>query len=252
MADPFDFEIYFFGLICIHGKDPSRNADGRKKVRAMLLDDSEHTPSIYLGSETRNDLKRKSHVIFQLLPEDEADRLDSFDKFAPHLRDLTKDPTKLDLNAACVDIKLPAGRLVTVDRYNSRAQYKFGDVVVPRDTECVSRLTMLNVKTFAPEVRVLFTTKDSVHHDEPVSSSGFVLLTNAERDKADGDFKKHSKATDHDASYLADLHEPGDPRCRDPIQNPPDIKAVHLPTVLTIIETHPVFEHPECSNTQWP
>lgn len=42
------FEIYFFGLICIHGTSIERDAP-IVKTRALLLNDNDHEPFIHLN-----------------------------------------------------------------------------------------------------------------------------------------------------------------------------------------------------------
>jgi len=262
MPDIFDFEIYFFGLICIHGKSKERDAEKRNKIRAMLLEDEQHKPLLFLNDENKKfTLDPRSNVSFKNVGEGEATVLESFDDYVPHLVQLTTPQVKLDLNANSIRVTLPAGRLATVDRYEKQGEYCLNGKKVVRPTDCIGRVTLLHVKTVLPTIGVRFKSGGK-EREEPVLSSGWVLFSNAEptdeasieiteRSKRD-DFDKHASATDHDAQYLADLYELEDD-CTEKINNPPDIKARYLPEVTRIISRHPpVFAHPECSNTNWP
>jgi|GEM_PF-766830 len=263
MPDTFDFEIYFFGLICIHGSDPKRGAARKKKVEAFLLEDADHTPLIYLNSEqAKYELKRRSKVDFVNVGKGEATILNSFDDLVPHLEDVTRYPTQLNPRAYGVRAELPAGRLVAVATYPYQGEYYLDGEKIERKTDCIARLTMLNVKTLRPEVRVIFEST-SRNENEPVPATGFVLIANSELQNVNNPppgggrtlrpgFKKHATATDHGPQYLADLYELDGQTCETPIENPPDIHAVHLKEVLSIVRQYPVFNHPECSNTNWP
>jgi hypothetical protein len=260
MLDIFDFEIYFFGLICIHGKSKERDAEKWNKIQAILLDDEQHKPLLFLDDENKKfALDRRSNVIFKNVGEGEATVLKSFDNYVPHLVQLTTPEVKLNLNAHSIRVALPPGRLAAVDRYDKKGEYCLNGKKVVRPTDCIGRVSLLHVKTVLPTIRVKFKS-DGQERDEP--ASGWALLSNAEPTDEDAteviersrrdDFDKHASATDHDAQYLADLYELKDD-CTETINNPPDIKARHLSKVTRIISKHHrVFAHPECSNTNWP
>lgn len=263
MSDPFDFEIYFFGLICIHGGDPNRGAARKKKVNAILLEDPDHTPLIYLnGRDTEYELAPRSEVRFSNVADGDSSVLESFDLLVPHLEDLTRHPAKLKLQTYGVTVKLPAGRFAAAAHYDWKGEYRLDNLKIPRGTDCIARLTMLNVKTFIPDVHARFKDVSGNEQDVVVPSNGFILIANSELHIDDGargpagatlrpGFKKYAKATDQNEQYLADLYEL-DEACTTKIVNPPDIKAVHLAEALSIAGRFPVFNHPECSNTNWP
>jgi len=255
------FEIYFFGLICVHSKSPERIGDKMKKTRAMLLRDSAHTPLIYLNAAaTVFELDRFSKVKFDNVDKGPATVLESFDRFIPHLAALTAGSVKLDLGADSIRVTLPAGRLATVNPYPYKGEFLLNNTKVQRLTDCIGRINLLDVTTESPYVSVKFKNGDQ-QYKEDVDSSGWVLLANMELDTGAAeavtgrtrraDFGKHAKATDHDATSLATLFEL-DTDCHEPINND-DIEAKHLDEVIGIVQHYPrVFAHPECSNTNWP
>jgi hypothetical protein len=269
MSDIYEFEIYFFGLICIHGNDESRDADHRKKLRAMLIedpyvsaDDPGHKALLFLNSQSAEyELDAASDVSFGNVSGGEAAVLPSFEKLVPHLKDLTRDATYLYRSPRNVNVVLPAGRIAAVDHYQKKGEYELDGYKVNRGTDCIARVTMLLVKTTQPEVTVQFKTSGT-KMEARVPSDGWVLIANTEppetlnkaltgRSLRSG-FDKYAKATDHNADYLADLYELSDD-CDESINNPPDIQARHLKDVTAVIKAYPpVYAHPECSNTNWP
>lgn len=242
------FENYFFGLICIHGASIERDAP-LGKTRALLLNDSDHEPFIYLNGHTE---ERLTHpVSFSEVPTGEARPLPSFLFHVPHLVPLTRDFVKLRPNAPGLGVTLPAGPLATVHLYRDKGRY-VSDAVDLR--HCVGRLTLLQVTTTSRDVMVHYN-----NSSKPVPSDGFVLIIN--RDKRDShapatserpNFKKHHVATTGSAADLATLYELTDePPCGQVVPHP-GVDPVHLEEVLAILAEGFVADHPECSNTQWP
>jgi len=261
MPDIYDFEIYFFGLICIHGNNPARQAGRTKKVKARLLYDVDHTSSIYL-SDPRIVMDIATSITFGNLPGGAATVLDSFTELVPHLEDLTLPPYYLkDPDANDKIVTLPGGLLAAVDQYiaqyDNQAEYILNSK--PVSTGCVARVTLLHVSTVQPEVIV---TVDGT--DTRAPADGIVLIANAEKQQVPPrsggpgrmerpGFKKHRSATNTNSNdQFATLYELTDQSCTRLVSNPTRIQARHLKTVIGIINSYPVALHPECSNTQWP
>lgn len=253
----YNFEIYLFGLICVYGDSPERNAPPRKS-ETVLLQDADHTPVIYLNNSTKIELTKD--VSFRNLKGGSTDVLSSFDTLVPHLARITKPyngsglPVRLKPDAAGIRVTLPAGPLMTVDTYPKHGKYVLDQVVIY--SGCVGRVTYLRATAEEGEVIVKFNdTKRSIPPD------GWVLIGNVDKQDqtepiADEDerpgFKKHYKATDGTVDDIATLFELTNYDCNTPIINPPDLKPLHLDEVLSIVIRSPIALHPECSNTQWP
>jgi len=255
MPDTYDFEIYFFGLICIHGDSKYRKTEREKKSHAMLYRDGVHEQLIYVNDPTKITLA--SDVTFNNLPGGPARALSSFTALVPHLEDLTAEGIELKLDANIWDVTLPGGLLATVDLYDTISDYELGGYTV--SSGCVGRLTLLQVTTVRPEVVVKFN-----NAEERAPSDGWVLIANREvnanNDGAESngrkerpDFKKHRNfTTAADDDQIATLYEHESDYCETTIRNPANIVARHLRTVLNTIRSYPVYAHPECSNTNWP
>ena len=259
MPDTYDFEIYFFGLICIHGLSEDRGTERKSKIRAMLLTDVMHRQRIYLNDDkTATELDPNFGVSFGNLPGGAAQVLPSFDTLVPHLEDVTDDmafvPVTLNKYAPGTKVKLPGGLLATVDQYDYEGEYYLNNDLV--SAGCIGRVTLLQVTTVRPEVIVYYNNTST-----RVRSDGWILIANMETVKNDGvkvgdkterpDFQKHAGFLNAPPTF-ATLYELDDERCTTPISNPINIHANHLSTIIGIVKQYPVFNHPECSNTNWP
>jgi len=242
------FEIYFFGLICIHGTSTERDAP-IEKTRALLLNDNDHEPFIHLNDRT----VKLTHypVSFGETPVGQAQPLPSFLQHVPRLVRLTRDSVRLRPNAPGIGVTLPAGSLATVHLYEFKGRYVGKDV---DHTHCVARVTLLQTTTTSRSVVVHYN-----NSSEQVSSDGFVLFMNRDKKVPDPpetserpNFKKHHVSTTGTPADLATLYELiEDPPCRQVVPNP-GMNPVHLQEVLETLVKGFVADHPECSNTQWP
>ena len=260
----YDFEIYFFGLICIHGASIERNAPPGK-THALLLEDDDHVPVIYLNSKnSKDEIKLKNHVTFNNLPTGESGFAPSFNTFVPHLVPLTRSFVKLYPypNTPGVQVPLPEGLFAAVQRYPYVGRYIL-DGNIPY-VGCVARLTLLQVTTPYPEVVIDY---DGTLVNVP--ANGYVFIGNREKKPSERtgnevvdeipaqvasgerpDFKKYHVVTTGVPDELANLYELSSKPCDPLIANPSYIKANHRDDAIDIARI--VADHPECSNTQWP
>jgi len=260
MPDTYDFEIYFFGLICIHGQYEDRGKERKNKVTALLLEDGDHERRIYVRQNISDFslLDTDTSVSFGKLPGGPAEVLPSFDALVPHLEDLTDESVTLYKDAHGTRVTLPGGLLATVDQYNTKSEYTLNSFTL--SFGCVGRITLLQVKTAQPDVVVKFYSNSAPKY-VAAPSDGWILIANMELNRNDGtamgfktwrnDFEKHKGFTKTSTEF-AKLYEWDREKCNIPISNPVNIKATHLPEILSIVGNYPVFAHPECSNTNWP
>ncbi|HEV7923148.1 MAG TPA: hypothetical protein VGR02_20390 [Thermoanaerobaculia bacterium] len=246
-------EIYFRGLICFEGTEKEKNSNQTRKTRAVLVDTKNdhtlHTPHVVIDGQEKP-VPKNATITFGVDP-GPATVEASFERYVPHLAEVTAAGIELDLNElGRALVLLPGGKLETALLYPCKARHLLNG---EKRKGCVARMTQLRLEADQVPIEVMI-------DGDKYPLSQWMLIENTSAPSGDegrkcGDIPSRAHFRLYSAllssanpNDVATVIQPGD-ECTDELS----VTAMYLDEVLKHgTPTLVVATHSECSNSQWP